>query len=85
MFVLRHVLRWCLQLVTILVPKHVAEAKNNWYAPSVGIKESVIGWKAPRPTNYVALDHIVSGRYSIYPSINFSIFGRCALCIQLYA
>ena len=43
MFVLRHVLRWCLQLVTILVPKHVAEAKNNWYAPSIGIKESIIG------------------------------------------
>ena len=29
MFVLRHVLRWCLQLVTILVPKHVAEAKQT--------------------------------------------------------
>ena len=42
MFVLRHVVRWCLQLVTILVPKHVAEAKTNWYAPSVGVKESVI-------------------------------------------
>ena len=44
MFVLRHVVLWCVQRVTILVPKHVAEAeaKANWYAPSVGVKKSVM-------------------------------------------